>query len=66
MGNFLTRRDVAKILKLPALRVRGMFDRSDFPKQTITHGKRRKTVVDAFDLVMFLNYTDFLRKEGGF
>ena len=59
--NELTKREVAKIFNLPTLYVRGMFDRPDFPKKVVTSGKSRRIVVDAFDLVMYLNYTGILR-----
>lgn len=61
MQHFLTKRGVAGIFGLSALYVRGMFERSDFPKIMITQNGRTKTVVDASDLVMFLNYTDILK-----
>ncbi len=62
MHHYLTKRGVAEIFGLTALYVRSLFERSDFPKTTILVKGREQMVVDASDLVMFMNYSGILQK----
>ena len=59
--NYLTKSGVSKIFNLSSLFVRGMFERSDFPKQKIKIGNKQRTVVEANDLITFFNYTGILK-----
>ena len=64
MKNYLTKQGVCNIFKLPTLYVRGLFAREDFPSTVIKVDGRPRTVVDAFDLVMFMNYKGTLKPFG--